>query len=80
VHAEYVVSQPGALHVSFTPVRCCRRADIVLPSNEDALDNGLGVHTYVACSVQAAGHLRVVAYINPQAAKLSRKQVGWMFV
>ncbi|KAI1035327.1 hypothetical protein LB504_005795 [Fusarium proliferatum] len=33
---------------------------------EERLSNGLGVHTYVGCSVQSEGDLRVVAYVNPQ--------------
>ncbi|KAI7767160.1 hypothetical protein ACKAV7_002904 [Fusarium commune] len=33
---------------------------------EEPLSNGLGVHTYVGCSIQSKGDLRVVAYVNPQ--------------
>ncbi|KAF5626155.1 tryptophan dimethylallyltransferase 1 [Fusarium sp. NRRL 52700] len=33
---------------------------------EETLSNGLGVHTYVGCSIQSEGDLRVVAYVNPQ--------------
>ncbi|KAI1012040.1 hypothetical protein LB503_004411 [Fusarium chuoi] len=35
-------------------------------SGEERLSNGLGVHTYVGCSIQSEGDLRVVAYVNPQ--------------
>jgi DMATS type aromatic prenyltransferase len=38
------------------------------------LSNGLGVHTYIGCSVQAHGKLRVVAYMNPQETKLLSMQ------
>ncbi|KAI2624339.1 tryptophan dimethylallyltransferase-domain-containing protein [Hypoxylon sp. NC1633] len=37
---------------------------------EDAICNSRGLHTYVACSVESGGALRVVSYINPQEAKL----------
>ncbi|KAK2688124.1 hypothetical protein QWA68_013012 [Fusarium oxysporum] len=33
---------------------------------EEMLSNGLGVHTYIGCSIQSKGDLRVVAYVNPQ--------------
>ncbi|KAF4434653.1 Tryptophan dimethylallyltransferase 1 [Fusarium acutatum] len=32
----------------------------------ETLSNGLGVHTYIGCSIQSKGDLRVVAYVNPQ--------------
>lgn len=38
----------------------------MVPSGEERLSNGLGVHTYVGCSIQSEGDLRVVAYVNPQ--------------
>ncbi|KAF5674485.1 tryptophan dimethylallyltransferase 1 [Fusarium circinatum] len=33
---------------------------------EEKLSNGLGVHTYIGCSIQTKGDLRIVAYVNPQ--------------
>ncbi|KAF5584256.1 tryptophan dimethylallyltransferase 1 [Fusarium pseudocircinatum] len=33
---------------------------------KETLSNGLGVHTYIGCSIQNKGDLRVVAYVNPQ--------------
>ncbi|KAI1386228.1 aromatic prenyltransferase [Hypoxylon trugodes] len=37
---------------------------------DDSMATSRGLHTYVACSVQAGGALRVVSYINPQEKKL----------
>ncbi|RBQ79616.1 hypothetical protein FVER53590_25073 [Fusarium verticillioides] len=33
---------------------------------EERLSSSVGVHTYVGCSIQSEGDLRVVAYVNPQ--------------
>ncbi|TVY63316.1 4-O-dimethylallyl-L-tyrosine synthase [Fusarium oxysporum f. sp. cubense] len=36
-----------------------------------ALAGGLGVHTYIGCSIQLGGDLRLVSYINPQLGKMN---------
>ncbi|KAF5018090.1 hypothetical protein F66182_9943 [Fusarium sp. NRRL 66182] len=35
-------------------------------SGKKALSSGLGAHTYIGCSIQTGGDLRVVSYINPR--------------
>ncbi|KAL7627402.1 hypothetical protein AAE478_001595 [Parahypoxylon ruwenzoriense] len=39
---------------------------------DEAVSGSRGLHTYIACSVQTGGTLRVVSYINPQEEKLRR--------
>ncbi|PYH97342.1 aromatic prenyltransferase [Aspergillus ellipticus CBS 707.79] len=39
----------------------------------DALEEQRGLHTYIACSVQPGGDLRVVSYINAQAEKFATR-------
>ncbi|RSL89638.1 hypothetical protein CDV31_015832 [Fusarium ambrosium] len=38
-----------------------------------ALANGLGVQTYIGCSIEGDGNLRIVSYINPQVGKLRNR-------
>lgn len=44
--------------------------ELTLFSDAEALDSSLGVHTYIGCSIQDKGNLRLVSYLNPQQAKL----------
>ncbi|RYP73833.1 hypothetical protein DL771_003411 [Monosporascus sp. 5C6A] len=44
--------------------------------NDDALLESRGLHTYIGCSVQPGGALRVVSYINPQHTKFRSRQVS----
>ncbi|KAI1379369.1 tryptophan dimethylallyltransferase-domain-containing protein [Hypoxylon crocopeplum] len=39
---------------------------------EDAISGSRGLHTYIACSIQSGGALRVVSYINPQQDKFKQ--------
>ncbi|KAI9148238.1 4-O-dimethylallyl-L-tyrosine synthase [Paramyrothecium foliicola] len=41
--------------------------------NKADMTAGSGIHTYIGCSVQNHGKLRVVSYINPQVAKFRHK-------
>ncbi|KAI0457406.1 tryptophan dimethylallyltransferase-domain-containing protein [Xylaria acuta] len=42
---------------------------------EDSLTDGLGVHTYIGCSIKDGGQLRVVSYINPSRAGASTANI-----
>ncbi|KAM0432324.1 hypothetical protein ACHAPT_004865 [Fusarium lateritium] len=38
-----------------------------------ALENSLGVQTYIGCSIETDGNLRIVSYVNPQVGKLRNR-------
>ncbi|KAI1342699.1 aromatic prenyltransferase [Xylariaceae sp. FL0016] len=43
--------------------------------SREALSARSGLHTYIGCSVEAGGELRLVSYLNPRQSKMDRVQV-----
>ncbi|KAF4337405.1 tryptophan dimethylallyltransferase 1 [Fusarium beomiforme] len=61
--ADQVVKQPD---VAVDLVWATRYSDCLHSIfGEETLSRGLGVHTYIGCSIESKGDLRVVAYVNP---------------